>query len=172
MSCPACDFKLRTEGPRQSEAHFAVRFGDTTQFEVLLDGEKICNCVEVMAGPGGWALRVPEDPWCPCGKELHSVALYLDRNDGYSVRSITTTGRPLRKGEFTGQEEDLRSFVARDPICGWTCPNCLVLVDSYRAKQDPTCLLCGASLVWMQHEGSSEIARKAWADFFDDDVAR
>jgi hypothetical protein len=69
-----------------SEGHLAIRFDPSLVWaKVFLAGEQIFDCFEVLAGEGGWALRVhTPGVLCPCGSgEIFS---FLDMSDEYSVR--------------------------------------------------------------------------------------
>lgn len=67
------------------EGHLAIRFDVRLAFAfVYLNGEPIMDCYEVVAGPGGHALR---HMWplrsCPCGSG--NVMSYRQESDGFSV---------------------------------------------------------------------------------------
>ncbi len=91
--CESCQPEtFDRSGPRESEGHLAVRFGDGAT-QTALNGELIVDVLEMVAGPGGWAIRLAVKPppvaACSCGSGRPE--LMLDRSDGYSVR---ISGRP------------------------------------------------------------------------------
>lgn len=82
-ACVVCDPSLKPIEPRMGEFHFSVHLGDH-QATALLDGERIHDCVEMVAGPGGWAVRFCLPPMlCPCGS--HEFVCGRDFSDGYSI---------------------------------------------------------------------------------------
>ena len=61
--CIGCRADLVPTGPRESEAHAGVRFGDKgPDWSVKLDGELVGLVFECVAGDPGWLLRWAADP--------------------------------------------------------------------------------------------------------------
>lgn len=85
--CVCCQPLVDPEHERENTQHAAIRFGDV-KARVSLDGEEIHDCIEVQAGPGGWAIRLTMPPrrCSKCGLEYEH---WLDRSDGYEVKVTT-----------------------------------------------------------------------------------
>lgn len=91
IGCPSCTPELVLEGPRKSENHFSIRFGDHLS-EVRYRGDVVMNVVEVMAGPGGWALTYIDvcdihRCWQTCNCGSLRPAMEFFESDEYSVRT-------------------------------------------------------------------------------------
>jgi hypothetical protein len=85
--CVACRPDVfERSGPRESEGHFAVRFGDVGTSPTL-EGRPITDVIELQAGPDGWAIRLSHVPPpihdCACGSG--QPELVLDEQDGYGI---------------------------------------------------------------------------------------
>jgi hypothetical protein len=73
------------QGPPLGEGHVAIRFGHPGCMfaSVFLAGVQIFDCYEVLAGPGGWALRyVAPEP-----RSTIRVAALCDCGSGEILRS-------------------------------------------------------------------------------------
>lgn len=100
--CDVCTPELGYQPRRLSEAHVSVGLGDW-MVEVRLNGELILDCREMVAGPGGWAVRLSARDLdderapvetiggdyyagpCRCGSD--EIEWVRDRADGYSFVS-------------------------------------------------------------------------------------
>lgn len=70
-TCRVCRPDLYPSGPRQGEHHVAVRFGyPDVLLYVYLDGVRLDNCTEALAGRDGLVVVDWPGEWlwgCPCG---------------------------------------------------------------------------------------------------------
>ena len=67
LLCRFCDAASLPAGPRQSEGHFAARFGETErrQTDVFEGDAHHLAAYEVQAGPGGWIVEGVRGAFCP-----------------------------------------------------------------------------------------------------------
>ena len=87
QGCEDCEPQVRSfSDTRLNERHFAVHLGDS-HLHAYLNGIDTKDCLEVIAGKGGRAIRHAQ-PFrlCECGS--NKILTVLDLDDGYSVGGI------------------------------------------------------------------------------------
>ena len=77
-SCNAEQFPKGSTGPRISEGHVSMRFPEDVlrrPMRVTLNDSDInTDCVELLAGRDGWAIRLVQPLlWCSCGRLRYDI---------------------------------------------------------------------------------------------------
>jgi len=86
-------------GPRKSEGHFAVRFGDLASVRVFKYAEPLMDVYEVEAPDRAWRFSTPPRVCDDC-HAVGSIDSYLDESGGYYVEIAPLPGAVLTGGPW------------------------------------------------------------------------